>query len=265
MASFSPPRACARSGMSGAFLLCAGLLLSSGLQGQERENPRAPGSIHGRVIDQESGAGIANAAVRISDLDRSPVLTNSQGQFRLAGVPVGIQEIEISHIAYGRTTHLVNVIEGAALEVDIRLGFSAIVLDSLVAEVEFRSPALLRSGFYDRLRSGWGHYFHGEDLERWTPDQLVRMVPGVTEIPGGLSPFDRRVAIRVRGGFGGNCYPDIFLDGVRFFHSEGNLREVLGGLDVAAMEVYRGTATPAEFQSIRYPPCGAIVLWTRRE
>jgi len=261
----SPPSAVSPCTVLRLFLLLAAAALMEQAQLHAQDTERLPGAIAGRVLDLQSGEGIVNATIRLLDVERPPTLTSAQGQFRLTGVPAGVHEIEVTHIAYGRTTHLVNVPEGVTVELDIRLGFSPIVLDSLVAEVEVRPSALLNAGFYERMRLGRGRYFHGEDTERWTPDQLLRMVSGVQEVQGGLSPFDRRIAMRIRAGFGGTCYPVMYLDGVRYRGFEGDLREVVGGQPIAAMEVYRGFETPVEFQGTEYPPCGAIVMWSRRD
>jgi hypothetical protein len=244
-------------------LSCASIHWHGELQAQQTE--RIPGAIQGRVIELQSGEGIPSATIRLLDVDRPPALTDAEGRFRLTGVPVGVQEIEVTHIAYGRTTHLVNVPEGVTVELDIRLGFSAIVLDSLVAEVEVVPGSLLRSGFYERLRGARGRFFHGEDTERWTPEQLLRMVSGVREVQSGRSMFDRRITMRVRSALGGDCFPDIYLDGVHYRGFEGDLNRVVGGQPIAAMEVYRGSEAPPQFTGLRYPPCGAVVMWTRRE
>jgi hypothetical protein len=43
------------------------------------------------------------------------------------------------------------------------------------------------------------------------------------------------------------------------------VEDVVTGLEIEGIEIYRGTETPMEFQTLQYPPCGAIVIWTQRD
>jgi hypothetical protein len=60
------------------------------------------------------------------------------------------------------------------------------------------------------------------------------------------------------------CTPEIYLDRVLQRWANGNVEDVVTGLEIEGIEIYRGTETPMEFQALQYPPCGAIVIWTRR-
>jgi hypothetical protein len=62
---------------------------------------------------------------------------------------------------------------------------------------------------------------------------------------------------------GRTCVPDIYVDGVRQVGGDGDVRQVVTGMEIAAMEVYRSTSVPVEFRrSMR--SCGAIVIWRQR-
>jgi hypothetical protein len=45
---------------------------------------------------------------------------------------------------------------------------------------------------------------------------------------------------------------------------ERRVEHVAGGVDIEALEVYRGIYTPPEFMYTGFAPCGAIVVWSRR-
>lgn len=217
----------------------------------------------GVVRDGESGSGIAGVVIRSVDVDGIMVLTDAQGRFRIVGLAMGIHEIVLTHLAYGETSHLVNVLPGGFVEFDVTLRQSAIALDPLVAEVEVRVPTLTRVGFYERAWRGLGTHFHGEDVERLQMEQLLLQVPGVQVQQMGSSASDRRVTFRRPTH---SCTPEIYLDGFRLSWAEGSLRDATAGVKVVAVEVYRGNVTPPQFQrSGDTGLCGAIVLWSDRE
>lgn len=186
--------------------------------------------------------------------------TDESGRFRFTDVPRGVQEIEIQHIAYGRGTHLINVLEGETVHFEARLEESPIALEEMVITANVSRSRLGSVGFLERQRRGWGHFFQGDDADAWAIRRMVMSVPGA-RLQQGRSAFDRRVVFRrgIR-----ECSPEIYLDRVLQRWAGGNVEDVVSGLDVEAVEIYRGTETPMEFQTLQYPPCGAIVIWTRR-
>lgn len=220
-----------------------------------------PGRIEGRLLDTDTERPIDGATVRIQDLDIPVKVTGTSGQFRFTDVPRGIHAIEISHIAYGTGTHLVNVPEGETVYFVGRVRASAIELEPLVIEVDARVSRLEEVGFLRRQRSGWGRYFAGEDADAWRISQIIYSVPGLT-LYQGRSTVDRRVVFR-RGRF--TCTPEIYLDGVFQRWAGGDVQSVVLGLEIEGIEIYRGITTPPEFVSTGDRPCGAIVIWTRRQ
>jgi hypothetical protein len=61
---------------------------------------------------------------------------------------------------------------------------------------------------------------------------------------------------------GRQCIPEIYLDGVLQRWAQGDVRAVVAGLELEAIEVYPGLQTPPEFQRTG-AACGAIVLWRK--
>ncbi len=242
-------------------LVCALLpVLQTPLYAQDAPPP--PGGVAGTIRDATSGAGIRGVAVRSLDMNRPAVFTDPDGAFRLRDLPRGVHELEISHIAHGTATQLVNIPAGTTISFEATLGFSAVALDSLVVEVQIRVPYLAQVGFFERERRGLGSHYSGVDLERWTAAQVVRMSPGVQYTASGTSHFQRAVILRVNGR---RCTPPIFLDGIRQMWAGGNVEAVVSGVPIAAVEVYRGIETPPEFLiPAQIRPCGAVVLWRER-
>lgn len=244
----------------------AALLVTGSLQAQEpRQGEEIPaGRVVGQVLDDETDRPVQGATVRITDLDLPAYPTDRNGRFAFPEVPRGLYELEIRHLAYGTGTHLVNVPAGETVTLEIRLAASPIAVDSLVVTVSARATRLGRAGFFERERRGWGSFFSGGDVEITPVRHLLLSVPQV-EVHQGRSAFDRRIVFRSGGR---RCVPAIFVDGFEQKWAEGRVEEALVGLRVGALEVYRGHQTPSEFMTLsRFEtrPCGAIVIWTRRD
>jgi hypothetical protein len=116
-----------RSIVSAAALLLAGFLSVEGSAAQVR------GSVSGEVLDAESGLGVADAVVVLVGLDRS-ALTDSAGAFQITGVPSGGYGLRVVHLAYGEFQQPIEIMEGEAVILRIRLSQTAIELEPLVVE-----------------------------------------------------------------------------------------------------------------------------------
>jgi hypothetical protein len=67
--------------------------------------------LRGRVVDAESGEPMADAVIRLPDLERY-ALSASDGQFSFRDVPAGAYHLVITRIGYGEQTFSVNVRSG---------------------------------------------------------------------------------------------------------------------------------------------------------
>jgi hypothetical protein len=240
------------------FLLAALTVLPAAASAQEAPLPPA-GRVLARILDAATDQAVEGVAVRIIDLDLPARISNLQGRVIIAGVPAGLHEVEIRHIAYGITTQLVNIPPGDDVSITARLSASAIALDSIEVVVRPRLSHLQRVGFLERQKRGFGYFFAGEDIDAWRVDQALLSVPFVTVrlVGAGLAT---RATMRVAGRA---CVPDIYVDGVRQVGSDGDVRQVVTGLELAAMEVYRGSSVPVEFRR-SMSACGVIVIWRQR-
>jgi hypothetical protein len=221
----------------------------------------AVGRIIGRIVDAVTKQPIEGASVRLPDHRGFERITDSRGRFIFVGVPRGVRKLEIGHVAYGEGAQLLNVPGGETVEFEAELAQSALRLDSLVITAQVHATQLVRVGFHDRARRGFGHFFSGGDVSSSRIGEALYSVPRIMLRQVGSAR--RRVTIRTPRG---ECVPEIYLDGVWQRWAEGDIESVVAGLEIEALEVYRGYITPPEFDytTDASAPCGAIVVWTRK-
>lgn len=185
--------------------LAAWLVLASGAAAQD-------GSVQGRVRDDEGSAVLgvqmrldqAGTLVRLAETDRL-------GYFRMDGVPVGAYTLRFGRIGYAETSVPVRVGPGEAVELELSVQRSALVLEGITVGAE-RSRARARF----------------EEAAGITVRELgkadLRRVPGIAEadplravevLPGVVSTSDFSAAFHVRGGSQDQNL--ILLDGVPVF------------------------------------------------
>jgi hypothetical protein len=253
--------------MHGKMMLCsAAALLIAGsehIAAQEQtETPLATGRIFGRVTDALTKQPIEGATVRLVDVDGMVRLTDSHGSFMFSGIPRAVHQVVIEHVGYGTGSHLVNVPGGETVLFEAELQTHAIALDSLVIVAHVRATQLQRAGFYDRARRGFGKFFSGDEISTATLREAIHTVPGFDFMQSSRGTARQLMVRTFRGTL---CVPEIYMDGMRQSYANGDVESVVGGVEIEAMEVYRGNSTPAEFtHGVGFAPCGAVVLWRRK-
>lgn len=96
-----------------------------------RREKRQQGVVAGLIVDQSTGAPIANAQVSIRGTSIA-TLTNAAGRFTLQGVPVGTHTVVVHYIGYQTLESAVTVTEGGTVTLNLSLVSEAIALDELV-------------------------------------------------------------------------------------------------------------------------------------
>jgi hypothetical protein len=91
-------------------------------------------TIGGLVVDAESGAPVADVLVTIQGTDLRTV-TDREGRFGVASVPVGSVQLVLRHVAYGEHARPLTVAAQGSLDFRIRISGQAIELSPLVVEV----------------------------------------------------------------------------------------------------------------------------------
>lgn len=190
--------------------------------------------------------------------DSTAVSTDSLGHYRLNGVPIGTQVLELRRVGYLPRQLTLQVQPGQNTAPDIHLAPVA-TLDSIrvvgrrsqYREFESRANA-----------AAFGIFLRAEDIARKKPlltSDLLRQLPGFHVVRHGTSDLDVEV-VDSRGVTSLNspssCSVKIFIDGVP--------HQGINWIDpgsIGAMEIYRGAATgPVQYQG----PCGTILIWTKR-
>jgi hypothetical protein len=236
----------------------------------------APGAVVGRVTDERS-VGVSDVDVRVVGQPSARAITNPRGRFRIDGLDPGVLDVRFERLGHTSRTAEFVVQGGHTAELAVEMPTQAIELAPI--EVTIRSPALERSGYYERAAQGFGHHFDREAIERIRPEivyDIIDRAPGVrandprraqlgapsyavnprvvtlTGPPGGLGSIPPRADDETK------CYMSLYIDGVRM--SDPDLQQIQP-VFVEAVEVYMGSDTPAQYGGNR---CGAILIWTRR-
>ena len=249
--------------------------------------------IGGTVRDQSNGRPVTSATVDARDPDGAVLestLTDSEGRFALSVDPDAAREVRvhIESLGYGTLVSEPIALDRPSYRLEVELSPEAYQVEGVVVSVAARSLVLDRVGFYQREERITGRFLEREelDLDRYTrvSDALMR-VPGLQQVDMASqtgSTTERYLQFRgARAGGGRNaCLPAIYVDGgiVRFprllggsaigqMDAGGDVRtldDIIGAFDVEAIELYDGPSSgPPEFVQSS-PPCGSIVIWTRR-
>jgi hypothetical protein len=230
----------------------------------EVDPDRGTARVVGFVIDRENNNPVGTAQVEVVNTTVRTI-TDPNGMFVLEDIPPGQVAVAVSHLSYATAGRLLRLEPGRSYEMRVGLSPEAIALEGI--EVTARSTNWFREmqGLKMRMNANVGGTFVLDtDFER-------RGYPPVAEMLRGLAG----VRLRKAGRFGydirfRNCSmaPVVWVDGVQVNEpEEGGGIDVLNfmsGVDVQAVELYRGAATvPPEFSGPD-AMCGALVIWTKR-
>lgn len=273
------PSVVTTSGEQGAFALCgiprAGTILlratgaadstdlvelrsdSDGLLRRDLYLGAAPTLLRGTVSSSDGSRPLAGATVRM--LGGGEARANARGEWTLAAASAGTRMLEVRAIGFYPQRHAVDVVAGAPPLFLSLLTFQE-VLDTVrvvVSRVNDRSEG----GFDRRRRTSLGNFFTEADLARRgaiVTSDIFRSMPGARFEGSG---FNRQIMLR--GAFGDDCPPSLFVDGVYLFEPSADELDVFVRPNmIGGIEVYTGANAPPQFQRSS-TLCGAIVVWTK--
>lgn len=211
----------------------------------------------GRVLDP-NGSGLARARVSISG-DSAVALSDVDGRFVLRNLRSGTRALWVRRLGFAPAELPVSLHARSPTDVTVRLERFVVVLDT-VRVTAMRDRALSRLGFLKRKTAGMGYYLTPEEIASrhalYLPD-LLAMAPMLQRVVDSVGRD--RVAGRPRG-FGNGCVT-WWVDGNRWLGGE--IEDFIRPDDVAAVEVYSGAFTPAQFQAAM-SACETVVLWTKQ-
>jgi len=227
----------------------------------ESDDPETA-EIVGRVVEYESGEALEGVEVALSEWDRV-VVSGAGGFFSMADVPQGLYEIRFSMLGFGEQTAALLVEAGKGYRVDAELSVEAIEIEGVTVTLEPQEY----TGMLANAEFRMNHNQHLGGIFLTRSDFEVRGNPPLSEMLRGFS------SVRLRKYYGGEyevffrrcANPLFFVDGVKISGRDELMPlDMLSGIEVEIVEIYRGPASlPPEFGGSD-AQCGAVVVWTRR-
>lgn len=222
-------------------------------------DPKKPGSVVGRVIDKASRKPVDGAEVRIPEL-KAQTLTNERGYFSFGERPFGTYSLQVEHIGYADADVPIHVAGNLTQVVEVDLVTAPIEIPGL--SVTITAPRVHRDieGLMHRMNMGFGTFITRETLEKRQQARLgdlLREVPGILVYAPGAG---HSASLEVRGE---SCDPEVYVDGLHVPLDPSVGVNEFRGEEFEAIEVYRGSETPAEYlRAGGGYPCATILLWT---
>jgi hypothetical protein len=221
---------------------------------------RGNASLAGKVISA-NGQPVVGARVDVVGTPGA-TLTREGGVFRIDSLPSGTQSVVVRQIGYAPVETPVELSTRGPAEVTVTMSKPATVLNTVVVKAD-REVGLERVGFTQRQKSGMGHYIDSDDIMKRAPNMLTdvfRTVPGLRVSPSGNGmDYVVQSSRNVTGG----CVK-YYVDGAVWESVfPGDVDRLVPPTEIAAIEVYNGASTPAQFQAAGSSSCASIVIWTK--
>lgn len=197
------------------------------------------------------------------------VLTDSAGGFRVAGVPAGMQTIEVGLLGYSPFALPVEVMGGESLNLKIVLSRNAsVTLNTVEVHGDSTMASPLIKGFQARRARGGGTYFDRDEITAMQPRQVTDVLRRVSGLRiDGFGAGSVVQMSRNQAAMGNRLCPAVFfMNGSPFpLTEQGSINTFVAPEELVAVEVYNGASQiPPQFQSGMYNTrCGVVALWTR--
>jgi hypothetical protein len=233
-----------------------------------RRNARnAPRSLLLVTVLDEKGAPIQGAYVTVGGVEHG-ASTDREGVAKLAAIPQGNRLVEVKRQGYAYRRVAADFVGGDTVRKEVAMTPAPIELEGIVVTTWGRSMALVRNGFYDRQRRGFGAFMTRQRLDEIRPyhtTEAFRYMRGFMVVPMGSTD----VVVGSRGGgLRGACLPSVYIDGMLMFvmnaRDEADAINMVSPDDIEAIEAFQGSASiPAQYNPTG-SACGVILIWTRR-
>jgi len=203
------------------------------------------GTITGTVTEEESGNPLPGATVQLPEQETGTA-TDTNGRYRITGVPAGEQTIQVTFVGYQSEERTVTVPAGGTVRANFQLQTEERALDEVVvtgiASETSRARAEVSVGRVDADELQVSNSYSGisELLGAKVSGVDIRRSSG--NVGGGF-----RFNIRSGGGIGGNGQPAIYIDGVRVDNEEVDGFGV-GGQGISALS----QLNPQDIQDIEF-------------
>jgi hypothetical protein len=218
-----------------------------------------------KVVD-EKGAPISGAYVTVGGVEHGET-TGRTGEAKLDAVPQGNRLVDVRRQGYAYRRVAADFVGGDTVRREVAMTPAPIELEGLVVTTWGRNMALIRNGFYDRQRRGFGAFMTRQRLDEIRPlhtSDAFRHMRGFMVLPNGS--YD--MVVSSRGRAMRRCIPSVYIDGMRMFVRDGrDQSEALNMVspdDIEAIEAFQGSASiPAEYNTMG-STCAVLLIWTRR-
>ena len=214
--------------------------------------------VTGRVINN-AGTPLPGARVQLEGTTRVAT-TRTNGDFVLDSLPSGTQSLSVRLLGYAPVEQAVDLVSTQPKTVTIKMTEFVPVLEA-VRVTAARERGLESVGFTRRRRTGQGHYMDDKDINENSTyfSDVLRAAPGLRIAPSGMN---RQVVTSTRNPNGCVAF---WVDGNQWQSLEpGDIDDFVRPNELAALEIYSPSTTPAEFQS-RGGSCTTVVAWTYRK
>jgi hypothetical protein len=220
---------------------------------------RGPARLTGRVVNA-AGAPVANARVDVQGTGAA-TLSRQDGSFGFTDLPSGTQSLVVRQLGFEPVETAVELSGRAPKTVTVTMSKPARVLETVAVTAERSKEGLDQVGFNRRQKVGFGYFMDTEDIQKRQATRmtdLFRTVPSLRVVPSGMD-YVVESGRDVQGG----CVRYV-VDGAPYNALfPGDIDRLMPPNDVAAVEVYTGSGTPAEFQAPGNTSCTTIVMWSR--
>ena len=170
-----------------------GFLIISMLVGSLHSNAQFTQRLRGTVLDQILQKPVAGASVSLTSINKT-VITDTLGNFRFADVPVGNQQVIISHIGFKQAS-LENIVVNAGKEVVLTVGMESLVRSETEVIVKANSK---KNKPLNEMSAVSARAFSVEETQKYAAavNDPLRMSTG---FPGVLAAEDGNNDIIIRG------------------------------------------------------------------
>jgi hypothetical protein len=247
--------------------LLAGVAMMATLQ----PNLAEAQEVRGRLVEAVTGQPVTSGWVMLLDADfaiSATAVTNQTGAFLLEAPEPGSYYVLTEALGYEPAIDgILDLGEGGSITIEFYVKPKPLVLDSLLVAVERAVifQHLEKSGFNERLTSGFGQFITPEEIQRRNPtyfSDLFRNTPGLS-LQGGSSLDGTQIQMLNASIRGSTCSPPVYVDGVLVNTDYGGLESVVDIHQIAAVEVYtRASNVPSQWGGTN-AGCGVVLIWTR--
>lgn len=219
------------------------------------------------VVMTEDASPLRLARVSISGTALA-VVTEADGSFRLAGVPAGVQTLEVKLLGYAPFSVPVDVLGGESMHLKLPLSANPVTLSPVEVRADSARSTPLMKGFQARQARGDGTFFNRDEIIAMQPRQVTDVLRRVAGLR--IESYGNGSIVQMgrnSGGMGNRVCPVVFyVNGSPFPVAEhASINTFISAEEVEAVEVYNGASrVPQQFNSGMYNTrCGVIALWTR--